>query len=66
MIIGMEKVDIHREVTVKALLDSKAMEIFADRKFIENNGFKLEKLDKVVKVRNVDGMKNSRRTIVMT
>ena len=38
--------DTHKEVTVKMLLDSRAMGIFADKKFIKKNGFKLEKLDR--------------------
>ena len=33
--IGMEKVDTHEGVTVKALLDSRATGMFADRKFVE-------------------------------
>jgi len=34
--------------------------MFADKKFIKKNGFKLEKLDRPVKIKNVDGMGNSR------
>jgi len=60
MNIGIERVDNHKGVSVKALLDSKAMGMFADRKFIEKNSFKLEKLERPVKVRNIDGTENSR------
>jgi len=59
MTVGMEKVDTHEGVTVKALLDSGATGMFADKKFVERNGFKKEKLDKAVKVKNVDGTENS-------
>jgi len=59
MKIGMEKVDNHEGVSVKALLDSGATGIFADKKFVEKNGFKLEKLERLVKIRNVDGTGNS-------
>ena len=55
----MEKVDTHEGVIVKVLLDSGAIGMFANKKFVEKNGFKLEKLEKAVKIRNVDGMENS-------
>ena len=42
MTIGMEKLNTHEGVTVKPLLDSGATGIFADRKFIERNRFKME------------------------
>jgi len=59
MMVGMEKVDTHEGVTVKALLDSGATGMFADKKFVEKNSFKKEKLDRAVKVKNVDGTENS-------
>ena len=59
MTIGMEKVDTHEGVTVKALLDSGATGMFADRKFVEKNGFKLERLERAVRIKNVDGTENS-------
>jgi len=55
MKVGLEKLDTHEGVTVKALLDSGAMGIFMDKEFAEEQGFKLEKLDKPVEVKNVDG-----------
>jgi len=39
--IGVEKVDIHEEVTVKALLDSSATGIFIDKRIAEKHRFKL-------------------------
>ena len=59
MKIGLEKVDTHEGVTVKALLDSGATGLFMDKKFIEKNVFKMEKLERLVKVMNVDGTHNS-------
>jgi len=59
MQVGLEKVDSHEGVSVKALLDSGATGMFADKKFVEKNGFKLEKLDRPVRIRNVDGTENS-------
>jgi len=43
--VGIEKLDNHEGVTVKALLDSSIMGIFVDKKFVEEHGFRLEKLD---------------------
>jgi len=60
MKIEMEKVDNHKGVSVKALLDSGATGMFADKKFVEKNRFKLEKLEKPVRIRNVDRTGNSR------
>ena len=37
--------------------------MFADRKFVEKHGFKIQKLDRPVNIRNMDGTKNSRGTI---
>ena len=63
MKIGIEKTDTHKEVTVKALLDSGATEMFVDKEFTERNGFKLDKLERPVKVTNIDGSNNSGRSI---
>ena len=57
--VGIEKLDSHEGVIVKALLDSSTTEIFVDKKFVEEHGFKLEKLDQPVEVKNVDGTSNS-------
>jgi len=56
--IGLEKVDTHEGVSVKALLDSGATGLFISKRLAERQGFKLEKLDKPIKVRNVDGSDN--------
>ena len=37
--IGVEKINMHKRVTVKALLDSSATSIFMDRKMVARNGF---------------------------
>jgi len=59
MKIGMEKIDTHEGITVKALLDSGATGMFVDRKFTEKYGFKLNKLERPLIVTNVDGSNNS-------
>ena len=60
MKVGLEKIDSHKGVSVKALLDNSATGIFVDKKFVEKNSFKLEKLDRPVRIRNMDGTGNSR------
>ena len=57
--IEVEKVDIHKSITVKVLLDSSTTEIFMDRKMAAKYGFRLQKLERPVMVRNIDGTNNS-------
>jgi len=59
----MEKVDMYEGITVKALLDSDAMGIFIDREVAKKHGFKITKLERPLKVKNVDGTENSRGNI---
>ena len=61
--IGIEKVDIHKSVTVKVLLDSSTIEIFMNRKIAAKNKFKLQKLKRLVVVRNIDSTNNSKEVI---
>jgi len=57
--IGVEKVDTHEGVTVKVLLDSGAMGMFMDKRTAAKYGFRLQKLERPIMVRNVDGTNNS-------
>ena len=59
MNIGVEKVDTHKDITVKVLLDSGMTKIFIDKKMVAKHGFRLQKLERPVTVRNVDGTNNS-------
>jgi len=59
MNIGLERVNNHKGISVKALLDSGTTGMFVDRKFVEKNGFKLEKLERPVRIQNVDRTENS-------
>jgi len=61
--IGVEKVDTYKSITVKVLLDSGAMGMFMDKKMAARHGFRLQKLERPVIVRNVDGTNNSREAI---
>jgi len=62
--IGVEKVDTHEGVTVKALLDSGATGMFMDKKIAAKHGFRLQKLERPVAVRNVDRTNNSGGAII--
>jgi len=57
--IRVEKLDMHEGVTVKALLDSSATGMFMDKRMAARHGFKLQKLERLIMVRNVDGTNNS-------
>ena len=61
--IGIEKLDSYEEITVKVLLDSKVIGLFMNKKFVKEHSFKLEKLDKLIEVKNIDGISNSSRNI---
>ena len=61
--IGVEKVDTHEGITVKALLDSSATGMFMDKKMAAKHGFRLQKLERPVAVRNIDGTNNSKGAI---
>jgi len=59
MKVGLEKLENHKGVAVKALLDSGATGLFMDMTFAKEKGFKMEKLKKPLLVRNVDGTVNA-------
>ena len=61
--IGIEKVDMYEGVIVKALLDSSTTEMFIDKEIAKRHGFKMTKLERPLKVKNVDGTENSRENI---
>ena len=58
MKVGLEKVDTHKGMTVDALLDSGATGLFMNKEFVEKNGFRIEKLERPVKVMNVNRTHN--------
>ena len=61
--IGLEKIDMHEGVAVKALLDSGATRLFISKQLAAREEFKLDKLEKLLKVRNVNGSNNSEEAI---
>ena len=64
MKVGLEKLENHKGVAVKALLDSGATGLFMDMIFAKEKGFKMEKLKNPLLVRNVDGTANVRGAIM--
>jgi len=52
--IGLERIDMQEEITVEALLDSRATGLVMSSEFARKQGFKLKKLERPMNVRNVD------------
>jgi len=61
--IGVEKIDIYKGVTVKVFLDSGTMGMFMDQKMAVRYGFRLQKLERLIVVRNINGTNNSAEAI---
>jgi len=62
--VGLEKLESHEGIAVKALLDSRVTGLFMNTTFAKEKGFKIEKLKKPLLVRNVDGMANTEGAIM--
>jgi len=62
--IGVEKIDTHEDIMIKVLLDSSTTGIFIDRQTAARHGFKLQKLDRPIAIRNVDSTNNSGGAII--
>jgi len=62
--IRVEKLNTHEGITVKALLDSGTTGMFMDKRAVAKHGFTLQKLERPIKVRNVDGTNNSGGAII--
>jgi len=57
--IGVKKLDTHKGIIIKALLDSGSTGMFIDRKIAAKHEFRLQKLKRPIVVRNVNGTNNS-------
>jgi len=55
---------MHEGITVKKLLDSGATGMFMDREMARRHSFKITKLERPLKVKNVDRTENSRENII--
>jgi len=58
MKVGLEKLESHEGIAVKALLDSGATDLFMDMIFTREKGFKMEKIKNPLLVKNVDRTAN--------
>ena len=61
--IGLERIDTQEGVIVEALLDSGATGLVISSEFARKQGFKLNKIDRPIYVRNVDGSFNQEEPI---
>ena len=66
MKIGLEKIDMQKGITVEALLDSGVTGLVMSSEFAKKQGFKLKKLERLMNVRNVDGLLNKKGPIENT
>ena len=64
--IGLERIDIQEGVMVEALLDSGATGLVMSLKFSRKQKFKLKKIERLIYVRNMDGMFNKEEPIENT
>ena len=56
--IGLERIDMQEGIMVEALLDSGTTGLVMSLEFTKKQGFKLKKLERLMNVRNVDGLLN--------
>jgi len=56
--IELERLDTQKGVTVEALLDSRATGLVMSSEFAKKQDFKLKRLERLINVRNVDGLLN--------
>ena len=62
--IGIERTNTYKGVTIKALLDSNTTGMFMNKKTTAKHRFRLQKLERPVRVKNVNGTYNSRGAIM--
>ena len=55
--------DMREGITIKVLLDSGTTGMFMDTKIAAKYGFRLQKLERLVVVKNVDSTNNNTRVI---
>jgi len=64
MRVGLEKLESYEGVVVRALLDSGVTGLFIDTIFAQKKGFKIEKLKKLLLVRNINRTVNAGEAIM--
>ena len=56
--IGLERIDTQKGITMEALLDSGETGLVMSSEFTREQGFKLKRLERLMHVRNMDGLLN--------
>ena len=64
--IRLERIDTQKGVTVEVLLDSGTTGLVMSSEFARKQDFKLKKLERLMNVRNVDGLLNKEGPIEHT
>ena len=61
--IGLERINMQKEITVEVLLNSRVTELVISSEFARKHGFKLKKIERPIYVRNIDGSFNEEEPI---
>ena len=61
--IGLESIDIQKEIIVEVLLDGRAVGLVISSEFIRKQRFKLKKIENPIYVRNTDRFFNKEGSI---
>ena len=64
--IGLERIDTQERIIIEALLDSGVTGLVMSLEFAKKQGFKLKKLERLVNVRNINGLFNKEGSIKNT
>jgi len=64
--VGLERIDIQKEVTVEVLLDSRTTGLVISSEFARKQRFKLMKIERSIYVRNMNGKFNKKGPIEHT
>ena len=64
--IGLERINIQKRVTVKALLNSGAIGLVMSLEFAKKQRFKLKKIKRLIYVRNINSFFNKKGSIEHT
>jgi len=54
--IRLERIDMQEGIMVKVSLDSRTTRLVISLEFSKKQGFKLKKLERLINVRNIDGL----------
>jgi len=63
MSIRVEKLNMYEGIIIKTLLDSGTTGMFMNKRIVARHGFKLQKLEKPIMIRNVNRTNNSGEAI---